>query len=341
MVNKQIVFTKKNTAELLETEYRKPSANEVVVKTAFSTVSCGTERANITGDPNVAPDGASGVMFPRCLGYSSAGTIVALGENVKSAQIGDRVVVYWGTHSKYNVVPENNVVKIEDDTVTFQEAALSFIATFSLAAIRKTRLEIGESAIVMGLGLLGQLAVKFLRTAGATPIIAVDPVENRRTEALCGGADYALDPFAENFAQKVIELTQGGAKVGIEVTGVGAGLDGVLDCMAPFGRVALLGCTRNKDFTIDYYKKVHFPGISLIGAHTMARPEMESHPGYFTHKDDIKAVLKLCAGKRIDLVSMIKETHSPEECQSVYTRLVQDKNFPTIVQFDWSLEKGE
>lgn len=335
MTNKQIVFTRKDTAELLEEECKAMSANEVVVETAISTVSCGTERANITGDPNVAPDKASSSMFPRKLGYSSAGTVIAKGENVHSVNIGDRVVVYWGTHSKYNIVSENKVVRIEDDTISFQEAALSFISAFSLAAIRKTRVEIGESAIVMGLGLLGQLSVKLLKTAGAVPIIAVDPVESRRKEALLNGADYAFDPFEENFADKVKGITKGGANVAIEVTGVGAGLDGVLDCMAKLGRVALLGCTRDKNFTIDYYKKVHYPGITLVGAHTHARPDYESYPGYYTHRDDIKAALKLCAGKRIDLIGMVKEVHSPENCFDVYTRLVNDKDFPAVVQFDW------
>ena len=193
----------------------------------------------------------------------------------------------------------------------------------------------GESAIVMGLGLLGQMAVRLLRAAGATPVIAVDPVESRRKDALNGGADEAFDPLEDNFAEKVKKVTKGGANVAIEVTGVGAGFDGALDCMARFGRVALLGCTRNKNFSIDYYKKIHFPGITVVGAHTCARPERESHPGSFTHDDDIKAVLQLCAGNRINLESMIKETHIPKNCQAVYTRLINEKDFPVAVQFDW------
>ncbi len=334
MDNRQIVFTKINTAEFLDSEKREPGENEVCVRTEFSTISPGTEKANITGDPNVSAGGPSAVVFPRYLGYSSSGTVVSKGKNVSSVDIGDRVVVFWGTHSKYNTVNQNNVVKISDE-VSFEEAAMSFIATFPMAAIRKTRLEIGESAVVMGLGLLGQLAVMLLRTAGAAPIIAVDPVESRREEALRLGADYAFDPFEKDFARKVKKITDGGAKVAIEVTGVGAGLDGVLDCMAKFGRVALLGCTRDKNFTIDYYNKVHSPGISLIGAHTMARPNLESFSGYFTHQDDIKSVLKLCSGRRIELKSMIKETHNPKDCTQVYDRLINDRNFPILVQFDW------
>lgn len=119
------------------------------------------------------------------------------------------------------------------------------------------------------------------------------------------------------------------------MTGVGAGFNETLDCMARFGRVALLGCTRNSDFTVDYYRKIHAPGITVIGAHTLARPDTESHPGWFTHSDDIKAVLKLCSAGRLCLENLIEETHSPEECGEVYQRLAFDKNFPVVVQFDW------
>ena len=334
MNNKQIVFTKINTAEFLDSEKREPSENEVCVETIISTVSCGTEKANITGDPNVAAQGISQVIFPRYSGYSSSGKVVAVGKNVSDLSVGDRVAMYWSVHSKYNTLNRDRVIKIDDD-ISFEEASLGFISAFPLAAIRKTRIEIGESAIVMGLGILGQIAVKLLRCAGAAPIIAVDPVESRREEAKKSGADFVFSPFEENFSEKVKSVTDGGANVAIEVTGVGAGLDGVLDCMAKFGRVALLGCTRDKNFTIDYYKKVHYPGISLIGAHTMARPEFESHPGYFTHRDDIKSVMKLCKSKRISLKDLIKETHSPKDCPTVYKRLIEDKDFPIVVQFDW------
>ncbi|MDY3928552.1 MAG: zinc-binding alcohol dehydrogenase [Clostridia bacterium] len=332
---KQIVFTEKNKAELLTVDLKEPAPNEVMVETMVSTISCGTERANITGDPNVNAYGASQVVFPRASGYNSSGVVVKKGSNVKSVEIGDRVVVFWGQHKNYNIVPEERIVKIENDSISFETGAMSFISTFPMAAIRKTRLEIGESAIVMGLGILGMIAVKLLRAAGAVPIIAADPNPKRREIALQNGADYVFDPLCEGFADKVKNVTGGGVNVAIEVTGVGAGFNEALDCMAKFGRVALLGCTRNSDFTVDYYKKIHAPGITVIGAHTLARPDVESHPGWFTHRDDIKTVLKLCGGNRLCLDNIIEETHSPKECPEVYNRLIYDKNFPIVVQFDW------
>lgn len=336
MENKAIVFTGINKAELVDKgQVRDLQADEVKVRTLFSTVSCGTEKANITGDPNTGPDGAGKIVFPRHLGYSSSGIVEEVGDGVTSVKPGDRVAVHWSTHSAYNVLKENRVIKIEDDNVSMQEAAVAFITTFPMAAIRKTRLEMGESVLVMGLGLLGQLAVKLARLAGAVPIIAVDPIKERREEALKNGADFAFDPFEEGFASEVKKVSDGGANVCIEVTGVGSGLDGALDCMAKFGRVALLGCTRNSDFTIDYYKKIHGPGITIVGAHTMARPDFESHSGWFTHRDDIKVVLKMLSGGRLDIKGIIKEVHKPEECPGVYERLVNDRSFPTLVQFDW------
>lgn len=334
--NRQIVFTKKNTAELLPAKAVEPGEDQVMVRTMFSTISAGTERANLTGDANINIYTGSEVSFPRYSGYSSSGIVVKKGRKIQDVEVGDQVAVGGGFHKAYNTLASGDVVRLEEDNVSLQEAALVHIGTFSMAAIRKTRLEIGESALVMGCGILGLFAVQFAHAAGAVPVIAADPVRERRNLALSLGADFVFDPLEEDFAEKVKAVTGGGVHTAVEVTGQGKGLDETLDCMAKFGRVALLGCTRNSDFTIDYYRKVHGPGITLIGAHTNARPAVESHPGWFTKRDDMKAILKLCGSGRIDLKKMIFGTYSPEECTEVYRRLAEDRDFPPVIQFDWS-----
>ena len=338
---RQIVFTEAYKAEYLSIgvkDFNDLAPNEVVVKTMFSTVSAGTERANFVGEKAVSVFSDAEFPFPRTVGYSGAGVVVAVGSAVKKVSVGDRVATYWGKHINYNILPEDNVVKIESDKVSLEEAAVALIATFPLAALRKVNLEIGESMLVMGLGILGQLAVMLARAAGAYPVIACDPVEERRNEAIRNGADYAFNPLDKDFAEKVKAVSGGGVKTAIEVTGLGAGLNETLDCMAKLGRVALLGCTRSSDFSVDYYHKVHGPGITLVGAHTSARPDKESYPSYFTHEDDIKTVLSLCGGGRLPIKNLLKETHRPNECQDVFTRLATDKNFPIGVQFDWREE---
>ena len=335
MKTKQIVFTKPYVAELLEAECLPPKEHEVSVSLEFSAISSGTEKANLIGQrngTNVSEDAEA--TFPRYVGYSAAGTVTEVGVGVKDVRAGDRVIVFWGNHKKNITVSEKNVLKIPDGVST-AEASMALISTFPLAAIRKTKLEIGESALVMGLGILGIFAVQELRAAGAYPIIAADPIAERREFALKMGADVVLDPTDGDFAKNVLAASEGGVNVCIEVTGLGTGLVQALDCMKRFGRVALLGCTRSSKFEVDYYAKVHGPGISLIGAHTIARPKTESSPGLWTDRDDLGTVMNLIRGKRLNFKDMIFEIHSPTEAERVYERLANDKNFPIGVLFDW------
>ena len=335
MTYKKIIFTNPMVAEVLAYELSEPKEDEVQVRLAVSSISSGTERANLIGEVNVSVFETSDVaVFPREGGYSSAGIIEKVGEHVTEFKVGDRVALSWSSHSEVLNIHQDKVVKLSDE-ISFSDAALFHIGTFPLAAIRKCRVEIGESAIVMGMGILGLIAIPLLRNAGATPIIAVDPVPEKREKALKCGADYALDPYAADFVERVKELTDGGVKVAIEVTGVGKALDSVLDCMARYGRVALLGCTRNSDFTIDYYHKVHGPGITLIGAHTAARPAKDSRDGWWTQRDDMNTFVKLTKLGRLHLSDMIDEIHSPEDAPAIYDRLANEKTFP-MVQFDWS-----
>ena len=338
MKNPSIVFTASCVAELIDQDFPAVlGAFDVRLRLIKSTISAGTERAVLDG--KLPAGGYKG--FPRQSGYSAAAIVDAIGEKVTRVKVGDRVAASWTRHSMYYVLPENQVYPLPD-SVSFAEGALVHIATFPMAAIRKCRTEIGESAIVMGLGVLGLIGIELLKAAGAVPIIAVDPVPEKRELAITLGADYALDPFSPDFAETVKGLTNGGAKVALEVTGVGKGLDMVLDCIAPFGRVALLGCTRDSNFTIDYYSKVHARGVSLIGAHTNARPQTESYPGYWTQKDDAESILLLAKHERIRLSRFVEETHSPKDAPMLYRRLLENRSFP-IVQFDWTQidENGE
>ena len=347
-MNRNIIFTKKDTAELVEKPMPEVGPGQVRVKLVRSTVSSGTERANVTGcnvvsiwDPPDAP-----VVWPRQSGYSSSGVVDAVGEGVASVKPGDRVAMSWTLHSEYVAVPEDRVYRLPDG-VSFEAGALAHISTFPMAAIRKCGLELGESAIVMGQGILGQLAVMLLKCAGATPVIAADPIAAKREEALKLGADFAFDPTAADFRERVLAVCPladhgiytgeraSGVKVAIEVTGLGAGLNNVLDVMAPMGRVALLGCTRNSDFSVDYYHKVHGRGIALFGAHTWARPSNESSRGLFTHRDDAQAFLRLLALGRLSVEGYVADVRSPADCGAVYAALAKGGAFP-ITQFDWT-----
>ncbi|MBR0326444.1 MAG: theronine dehydrogenase, partial [Clostridia bacterium] len=93
--------------------------------------------------------------------------------------------------------------------------------------------------------------------------------------------------------------------------------------------------TRNSDFNIDYYRKVHCPGINIVGAHTMARPKTESSVNAWTERDDAEAIIRLISLGRLNLSRLVEETYTPKDAPAVYDRLAKNAAFP-VVQFDWS-----
>ena len=331
MTSKKIVFTDFHTAELLDVEVRELKENDVLTDMEYTVVSGGTERASIMGMPN-----AGGMKFPKSLGYCGIGRVTQIGAAVTSVAVGDRVLVYHGKHMKYNVCPESDITKVEQENVDSLEAAFVIIATMGLGGVRKLEIELGESAMVMGLGLLGIFAVQFCRLSGAYPVIAADLNPARRALALELGADYALDPSAPDFVEQVMAITGGkGVRATVEVTGVSAAMKQALECASWMGRISLLGCTRVSDCSVDYYKQVHRPGVTLIGAHNLVRPKVESYPHHWTHQDDCKALLALLAAGRFKVAPIISRVVSPTEAPEIYNQLCDDPAFPMGTVFDW------
>lgn len=330
---KKIVFTKKNTAELLEVEDRLPKSGEVRIKLAYSTVSAGTERALLTGNEEGGEQFRFG--FPSSSGYSGSGVITDVGEDVTEFKVGDRVMVHGGGHQQYCTVPLKEIVAVPDN-VPLDEAALAVIAGFSLAAVRKAKINIGESCLVTGLGILGLFAVQFASLSGAYPVIGADFLSGRRELAKSLGADIVLNPADADYTERC-KAFGGGVNSAIEVTGNPKALKQVLSCTAKFGKVILLGCTRTMT-EVDFYNDVHRPDIELIGAHSGARPSAESHSGAYTEMDDCRVILSYLSAGKLNFKPIISEKHSPLDAGEVYSRLAEG-NFPIGVQFDWSMLK--
>ena len=121
MKNQSIWFTSPCVAELLDQEIPTLAADEVLVKIVRTTLSAGTERANLVGDPNVSPTKTE-VKFPRRSGYSASGVIVEVGSAVEGLSVGDRVACSWSQHVRYCNLKASRVYKLADD-VDFDEAA--------------------------------------------------------------------------------------------------------------------------------------------------------------------------------------------------------------------------
>ena len=146
------------------------------------------------------------------LGHEVAGTIDQIGEGVNSFSVGDRVVViagernnsnqittlgfdYDGGWAEYVVMNSELVINIPDSLPFEQAAIIPDAVSTPWAAISSTgKIQAGESVAVFGVGGLGIHAVQLLRTIGCDKVIAIDPREDARVNALARGADFAFAP---------------------------------------------------------------------------------------------------------------------------------------------------
>ena len=172
---------------------------DVRVRTSLGAISAGTEGAWFFGtdpqlDPGFKPGRINRPRFPKLLGYEKLAEVSAVGGEVTSLAVGQRVVGHYG-HAEEFVLPEDSLIPVPSG-VTDVEAVAYSLSTVAMHGIRRSRLRIGDDVLITGQGFIGLMAVKLCRLAGANRIIVTDPFPLRRELALRCGADEALDPVA-------------------------------------------------------------------------------------------------------------------------------------------------
>ena len=158
---------------------------EVLVKVHATLISPGTELYVIRSRREKPAEGGS-INF----GYSSAGEIVAIRGDCKGLEAGMRVACMGGgaCHADYNCVPVNLVVPIPDG-LGYEEAAFASLAATALQAVRRTGPQLGEYGMVLGQGIVGNMAAQLCRLSGAR-VLAWESVRLRRAiAARCGTRD--------------------------------------------------------------------------------------------------------------------------------------------------------
>ena len=339
----RIVFPEARQARLESREEDlTPRGDLVLVQYDYSAVSAGTELANYHAN-------TSYVSFPFFPGYSAAGRVVAAGPDVRQLKAGDRVMVAWCGHRSHCLTSEANLMRIDDTSVSQQEAAFGNIASFAFLGVRKLRIQLGESALVAGQGILGAIAAQLARLSGAHPVIVTDYSKTRRDLALSLGADFAFSPGESDLAGKIRaaagwarerpgrgETVKAGPDAVVEVTGQPAALQQALECVAWEGRIALLGCTRVSYPDLDLYAWVHRRGVTLIGAHADTRPAVDSREGVWTFRDDYQTFLRLVAAGKLRIAPLISTVVPPSAAADVYRDLSTNPDPPLGVLFDWT-----
>jgi len=206
-----------------------PRPGQALVKVATSLVSAGTERRlvefgekSLVGKVRSRPDlvrqvvdkmkrdGALPTLHaafnrldqPMALGYSSAGTIISLGDGMEGFKVGQRVACAGGgyaVHAEYNVVPRNLLTALPD-AVDFESAAFTTLGAISLHGLRLAESQIGENVAVIGMGLLGLLAGQIASAAGGR-VFGIDTNPQRVALASSLGLSASLRDQAVESAQ--------------------------------------------------------------------------------------------------------------------------------------------
>src|SRR5438874_7567133 len=241
----QAVITTPFAADVREVDLPGPAANQILVATEVSAVSPGTELAVYTGthqwllDPNL-PDW----KFPFRSGYSAAGTIVAVGSKISAWKAGDRVS-YPGNHASAELLTighERGRLWKLPAKLDAERAALACILRYGMGASIRAGITLGRSAAVLGLGLIGQGALRCLIAAGAYPVVAIDSVRMRREAALAAGADLALDPTDPNLRGQLNDfLGTRGVELVADATGVPDAIPVAMSLACDGGQVGGVG----------------------------------------------------------------------------------------------------
>src|SRR3954464_3246788 len=194
-----------------EVDLPAPAANQVLVQTEVSAVSAGTELAVWTGTHQWLKDPAlPDWKFPFRPGYSAAGTGAAGGAAVKGVKPGDRVS-YPGNHASAELLTlgqERDRLWRLPEGLDAENAALACVSRYGLGAAIRPGITLGRSAAVLGLGVIGQFALRCLIAAGASPVVGIDAVPLRRQAALAAGAAHAIDPGAGDVRQQLSDFLQ-------------------------------------------------------------------------------------------------------------------------------------
>jgi len=303
-----------------------PTADEVLVEVAFTVMSPGTERAQLLGLPG-AYEHIPGV--PYYPGYSGSGEIIAVGKRVTEFQVGDRVAGRI-QHGSPAVVQERFLFRVPDG-VALEEAAFTELGIIGLQGIRKARIRPGESILVLGQGLIGQLANRLGHLDGGAPVVAVARSKAKAPEALGkGGADRFLTVEEMNR-----ESVGEGFDVVIEATGARNTLPFASSLARAGGRVVGLGTPRGWG-SINLGQDDSRPGITVIGAHISGMPQEDQSDGLWTYRGEGQLFLDLLARGKLFLDDLVTHRVDPSQAGEIYESLKAGDSRMIGVVFDWS-----
>ncbi len=262
---------------LLLTEYKEMQVTDVdAPEVGADDVLVQVEACGICGSDIHGYDGSTGRRIPPLvMGHEAAGIVIATGENVTDLPEGTRVTfdsmvscgechfcrqgdgnlcdnrmvlgVSCGEYRRHGAFAEQisvprRIVYTLPDTLPFEHAALVEAVSVAVHAANVTQITLGDTAVVVGAGMIGLLTIQAVRAAGATQVIAVDLNDKRLSVAKELGADVVLRGDQVDVPAEVRKLTAGrGADVALEVVGATPTINTAIESVRKGGSVTLVG----------------------------------------------------------------------------------------------------
>jgi threonine dehydrogenase-like Zn-dependent dehydrogenase len=340
------------------------AAGEVLVATAFSVISSGTELDHLDSTlgatethPELRPSGRPKLRsasiswempadrsFPPNValqGYSSAGTVLAVAPEITDLKVGDLVAcggLQSAFHAEIVAVPRN-LVALVPAGVSLDDAAFTTVGTIAMNPIRRSGCQFGETMVIYGLGLMGLMAVQIARTAGMH-VVGID-IDNRRVEAALElGAHVALNPNETDPVDAVLDFTDGFGADGVilyvstksnEPLNIAFDLCRQRGCVVGVGQFGM-DIVRSKLFAHDV---TLLPSVGYgPGRYDQVYEEgnVDYPIGYvrWSENRNMKAFLRLLAERQIEVSSLASERFPIQEAAQAYQRL-QSPDRPVTV----------
>ncbi len=301
----------------------------VLSQTAYSVISSGTETMGIRSR-RANPDAD---RSDQATGYTNSGKVIAVGKGVTGFEVGDRLGNYgspscFGGHVGVCCIGRNLAVKLPDG-VDEKEAAFTGLGGIAIQAVRRAGLHFGETAVIMGLGVLGQIIARVCNAAGYR-VFATDFHEGRRK--IAEGVGLRTINAADDVVQAVFDATggQGADAVLISVAADSAEpITQALKMIRFGGRIVMVGVTKMEvDRSLFFAKEADFV-ISRAAGPGRYDPVYEGQgvdmPYQFvrwTEGRNLQEFIRLLAEKRLTVADLISHEFPVEKAADAYEQVL-------------------
>jgi L-iditol 2-dehydrogenase len=328
----KIVF-RQQSAEIIPVELPAPGADQVLIKARLSLISPGTEKAALTrvwDDPT----------FRENPGYALAGEIV-VADPETDFKVGDRVISLVN-HASYALASANSWVTLKiPPALSAEEALFLPLASVALHALRRAQMELGDTIVIIGLGLIGQIAVSLAQMQGARQVIAVDLLEDRLELARRRGAQAIIHAGEDDPVMQVMALTGGeGTPVILDSTGNNQVIAQAFRMAAVGGRVATVGII-NENVSFSFHREFMQRELTLLAASQPRCPTTSTAAWRWTQQANRKLLLDWMAAGKLEVSSLITHRFPAGDAPAVYARLAGGDPDLLGIVLEWNPEHPE